>query len=440
MTAVVLPLVLAAVAAAWLAWQVDRIASVAEWIDNSDRVIALAAETGRLMVDQEMALRAFLSGDEAALERYQEASPEEDLQELQELVEQRAQVEKVRWLRWIHQGWSMHAEEAIANVSGWSDAARQARAAELDELRAVGAALVQEEKATRLAHVRRFEEQTATTTLGAVGLLALIAAAASSSSHRQIRLIVALARRERQARERAEEALRAKDAFLVNLSHELRTPLTPILAWVGILRTKRARDDVLDRGLALIEKCAKTETRIVDDLLDISRITAGKLHIVPETVDPAAAVRAAVDVTELSAQAKGVAIQARISSPLPMVLGDPERIHQVVCILLGNAVKFTPRGGHVEILADRSDGEVRIRVTDDGEGIPADFLPHVFESFCQADTSMKRAHGGLGLGLAIAKHVVEMHGGGLTVDSEGPSRGATFTLTLPARDAVPGPR
>jgi signal transduction histidine kinase len=440
LTAVVLPFVLAAIAAAWFAWQIARISAVADWIDSSDRVIALVAEAQRLVVDRELALRAFLfTEDPRTLAQYRRTSPDEDLDELERLLAGRpAQTAELHAFGDLYERSREQAEEAIESPSrGARVTLLRERKAFIDAIRARGAAIASSEKATRLEHSRRLERETRGTTLGAVSVLALLAAAASLSSRHQIRLIVSLVRREREALAQAQASLRAKDAFLTNLSHELRTPLTPLLGWVSLLRTKRLQGEVLERALALIERSARAEAQIVDEVLDISRMSAGQLRMAPVRVDPTAAVRAAVDVVELAARAKGITLEAAVAEPLPMILADPARLQQIAWILLGNAVKFTPRGGRVGLRLDRCAGGVRLRVTDDGEGIPADFLPHVFESFRQADASMKRAHGGLGLGLALVRHLVEAHGGEVDVASDGEGRGATFTVTLPEAAGPP---
>jgi signal transduction histidine kinase len=439
-SAVVLPIVLAVLAGSWFAWQMRRLSVAAGWVDGADQVIAQAGEAQRSVFDQQSALNAFLfTGSESFLDAYRRASPGEALDELEQLVaHEPAQAEETRALREAYGGWVRNAEEAIARpAQGRTAGAIRERRAVLDEVRARSAAVVAHAKSVRVARMRHLERQTWTTTLGAVTLLALLAVTASLSSRRQLRIIGALMQRERDALAQAQEALRAKDAFLANLSHELRTPLTPILGWVSIARSRRLQGEALERALASIERSARAEARIVDDVLDISRIAAGKLRIAPEPVDPAAFVGAAVEVVELSARARDITITTEIASPLPVILGDPMRLQQVVWNLLSNAVKFTPRGGRVEVRVEACRGGLRIRVHDNGEGLSASFLPHVFEYFRQADASLTRAHGGLGLGLAIVKHLVELHGGEVEAESPGPGRGATFTVKLPAARSAP---
>jgi PAS domain S-box-containing protein len=235
-----------------------------------------------------------------------------------------------------------------------------------------------------------------------------------------------------QARAEAEEANRAKDEFLSTLSHELRTPLTAILGWSHILRTTAPDPARIARGIAIIERNARSQVRLVEDILDVSRIVTGKLRLNPRAVDLRSVVRAALDVVRPSLEAKGTRLEVSIDPAALPIYGDPDRLQQIAWNLLSNAAKFTPKEGRIALTLARAGPSIVLRVADTGEGIVADFLPHVFERFRQADASATRAHGGLGLGLAIVKHLVDLHGGAITAESEGPGRGATFTVTLPA--------
>ena len=236
---------------------------------------------------------------------------------------------------------------------------------------------------------------------------------------------------EREAREKTQEALRTKDEFLSTLSHELRTPLTAILGWSGVLRARQTPPDTIARALSAIERNARAQAQIVDDILDVSRIVAGKFQLRLTTTDLCSVVRSALDVVRFAAESKGVRIEARVEAPEVRLIGDPDRLQQVVWNLLSNAIKFTPRHGHVEVRVARVGSRVRLQVRDVGEGISADFLHHVVERVRQADSRLKGAHGGLGLGLAIVKHLVDMHGGEVSAESEGAGKGALFTVTLP---------
>lgn len=237
---------------------------------------------------------------------------------------------------------------------------------------------------------------------------------------------------EQEARRAAEIANRAKDEFLTVLSHELRTPLTAILGWASILRTRKTDLPTLRRGLETIERNARVQARLVEDILDMSRIVTGKLRLSARAVDPVAIVRSALDVVRPSIEAKSLVVEEALDPGVGAIHGDPDRLQQIAWNLLSNAVKFTPKGGRIRVALERQSSLVRLVVADTGQGIAPEFLPHVFERFMQADASMSRAHGGLGLGLAIVKHLVDLHGGSITAESGGTGAGATFTVSLPA--------
>jgi signal transduction histidine kinase/ActR/RegA family two-component response regulator len=246
--------------------------------------------------------------------------------------------------------------------------------------------------------------------------------------------------RERQARREAETASRMKDEFLSTLSHELRTPLTAILGWAQLLRTREMSESKRQRALETIERNARAQTQLIEDLLDISRIVAGNLRLDVRLVEPLPMLEAALDAVRPAAEARGVRLALRVApdeGPLPV---DAERFQQVLWNLLTNAIKFTPAGGQVVVRLERGEGEARLDVEDTGQGIAPSFLPHVFERFRQADSSTTRTHGGLGLGLAIVRHVVEMHGGSVSAHSKGLGQGSTFRVTLPLTPScAPGP-
>jgi signal transduction histidine kinase/CheY-like chemotaxis protein len=249
---------------------------------------------------------------------------------------------------------------------------------------------------------------------------------------------------ERFARGEAERASQLKDEFLATLSHELRTPLNAIVGWAHILR-RTSNDPALAQAVGTIERNAKTQAKLIEDLLDMSRIMAGKVGLTLARVRLAEIVTAAADALRPVADAKGVHLSIDIAAAADAwVSGDAARLQQVVTNLLGNGIKFTPAGGRVEVRVTARASDAQILVRDTGQGIPEQFLPSVFERFRQADGSITRRHGGLGLGLSIAKHIVEMHGGAIAAASDGVDKGATFTVTLPlaengpARDAVIG--
>ncbi len=240
-----------------------------------------------------------------------------------------------------------------------------------------------------------------------------------------------LLRRAQQARAEAEAANRTKDEFLATVSHELRTPLNAMLGWVHLLQTGQLDAATRSHGLDVLARNTRTQARLIDDLLDVSRISAGKLGIEPRPIEPGPVVEAALEVARPAAQGKGITLDVRLDPAAGPISGDAVRLQQVVWNLLSNAVKFTPRGGRIEVRLERAGSFAELIVRDDGQGISPDFLPHVFERFRQADSSSTRAHGGLGLGLAIVRHLVELHGGEVLAHSDGPGRGATFRVCLP---------
>ena len=229
----------------------------------------------------------------------------------------------------------------------------------------------------------------------------------------------------------AQESSRLKDEFLATVSHELRTPLTSILGWAHILRTRGLGDAEAAKALETIERNARAQAQLIDDLLDVSRIITGKLRIDVQPVDPNFFIEAAVEAVRPAAEAKGVRLQRIMDTGAVTVSGDPVRLQQVVWNLLSNAIKFTPKGGRVQVRLERVNSHIEIGVIDTGAGIAPEFLPYVFDRFRQADQRTSRQHGGLGLGLAIVRHLVELHGGSVRAESPGKGHGSTFTVLLP---------
>jgi PAS domain S-box-containing protein len=242
---------------------------------------------------------------------------------------------------------------------------------------------------------------------------------------------------EQRARQEAEEASRLKDEFLATVSHELRTPLTAILGWVRMLRDGSLDQETAERALAAVERNANSQAQLVEDLLDISRIVSGKMHLDMRPLEPSSVIHAAVEAVKPAAQAKGIRLQLSIDPSAGPVAGDFERLQQVIWNLLSNAVKFTPAGGRVEVSLARHDSTAELTVRDDGRGITSEFLPYVFERFKQADSSITRAYGGMGVGLSIVKSITEMHGGTVRASSDGEGRGASFTVSLPLAARAP---
>jgi len=247
------------------------------------------------------------------------------------------------------------------------------------------------------------------------------------AEHERARLLV----REQSARAEAEAANRNKDEFLATLSHELRTPLTAILGWSHLMRTKGLNEDEFTRGLDTIERNARSQSQLIDDLLDVSRIITGKLQIERSPVDLSKVIEAAFDSIRPAAEAKAIRFETLLNGCDCRVFGDSTRLQQIFWNLFSNAVKFTPKGGQVNVSVSAVDSRVNVAVTDTGIGINADFLPFIFDRFRQADGSTTREHGGLGLGLAIVRHLVELHNGRVYVESGGKNLGSTFTIALP---------
>jgi signal transduction histidine kinase/CheY-like chemotaxis protein len=237
--------------------------------------------------------------------------------------------------------------------------------------------------------------------------------------------------RERAARDEAERLSALKDEFLATLSHELRTPLNAVLGWASMLQRGAKDEETLKRGLQTIERNARAQGQLIDDLLDMSRIISGNLRLDVQLLEPEKVIEAALGTLHPAAVAKRIDLRVDVARGLGLVLGDPGRLQQVMWNLLSNAVKFTPSGGMVQVMLGRDDQDVVIRVADSGIGIEPDFLPHVFDRFRQQDASITRKHGGLGLGLSIARQLIELHGGTINVASEGNHAGTTFTLRLP---------
>ncbi|HKX30960.1 MAG TPA: ATP-binding protein [Blastocatellia bacterium] len=239
--------------------------------------------------------------------------------------------------------------------------------------------------------------------------------------------------REQEAREMAEAVSRAKDEFIALVSHELRSPLNAMLGWARILKGGSVNADTLAHAVEVIERSARAQQKLIEDLLDAARIIKGKLRLETRPVDIVQVVESATDALRPAAEAKGIELRMAIRENNSIITGDPDRLQQVVWNLLSNAVKFTPEGGQVEVQLERADPYIEIAVSDTGKGIHRDFLPYLFNRFHQGDGSGTHRHGGLGLGLALVRHITELHGGTITAESEGEGRGAIFKVRLPLR-------
>ena len=246
----------------------------------------------------------------------------------------------------------------------------------------------------------------------------------------------------RASREQAEEANRLKDEFLATVSHELRTPLNAMLGWTRILRSGNINPESVERALEIVERNAKAQAQLIEDLLDVSRIVSGQMPLDVQPVDLTAVIHAAIDSVRLAADAKSIHLATILDSLGGPVSGDPTRLQQIIWNLLSNAIKFTPKAGRVQVQLERVNSHLEVTVSDNGIGISPEFLPHVFDRFRQADSTLTRLHGGLGLGLAIVRHLVELHGANIEAHSDGVGKGTTFTMRfplMPVRDATAFP-
>jgi signal transduction histidine kinase/ActR/RegA family two-component response regulator len=267
-----------------------------------------------------------------------------------------------------------------------------------------------------------------------IGCVSFVEVCRSSTVHESLVLKAETARaKEADTRAETERISRMKDEFLTTLSHELRNPLNAVLSWASLMRTQKMDQATLERGLETIERNARSQAKLIDDLLDMSRIVSGKMRLVVDELKLQPLVESAADVVGPAAAAKGITLRTDLDPQAGPISGDPERIRQILWNLLSNALKFTPKGGRIDVRLERINSHVSLSVTDTGQGIEPEFLPHVFERFRQADSSITRVQGGLGLGLGIAKHLVELQGGTIRVRSEGAGRGTAFIVNFPVR-------
>jgi PAS domain S-box-containing protein len=273
--------------------------------------------------------------------------------------------------------------------------------------------------------------------LGVIGFIAAASgrqfSALDQSLAEDLARRVALAVENGRLYQQAQEANRAKDEFLATVSHELRTPLNAMLGWARMLRGGKLDEATYARALETIERNAKAQAKLIEDILDVSRIIMGKLRLNFQPVELAPVIESVLDAARPTAENKGVLLESLLDPLSGSISGDPDRLQQVAWNLVSNAVKFTPKGGRIEVRLERPGSRIQLTVSDTGKGIRPDFLPHIFERFSQAESTSTRSHGGLGLGLAIVRHLVELHGGTVQAESQGEGRGATFVVTLPIR-------
>jgi signal transduction histidine kinase/CheY-like chemotaxis protein len=454
---VVLPLALAVLVAAVFVWQVSMLLSADARVDLYDQNIDRANEIQKLMVDMETGLRAYvITKDKKFLEPFVKAQQplDQDLTQLQQVSRDRPATSKlIAQISTQSKQWRDFATSVKAAV-GDDDKAQQlvvtAQGKEMmDAVRVSVNELVNSE--TNLGSQQKHRARvTAIIVLAtSIGICVFIGFLSAFLVRKQLLAVAGtysralkvaqdsefektqLLANERSLRSAAENANRMKDEFLSTLSHELRTPLNAILGWAQLLR--RGMDDPgeVSQGLETIERNARIQTQLIEDLLDMSRIISGKIRIDIQRVTPISFIEGAIRTIAPAAEAKGIRIEKVLDPLAGPVSGDPARLQQVVWNLLSNAVKFTPKGGKVQVVLERVNSHLEITIADTGQGIDPEFLPFVFDRFRQADATSTRKFGGLGLGLAIVKQLVELHGGTVRAKSGGKDRGATFVVHLP---------
>lgn len=405
----------------------------------------------RIYLDAETGQRGFIiTGDESFLEPYHEAQARltagggrlkaifgDDAQ----LFAMRAEIDALGAKKWVVMERGIAARRAGGPEAGAAEVRNgegktlmdqmRRRAEEIDErkIREIEAVLRDSERAKWVAALR-------TTASSAILGSALIGLYFFARMHLQEREAAREAMSKALAGERAAHSLAAqankmKDEFLALVSHELRTPLNAMLGWTSLLKEGAEDEKELREGLDTIDRNARAQARLVDDLLDVSRIISGKVRLVITEVNLRAVVASVIDALRPASTARGVTVEFRATSEPAEVLGDSDRLQQIVWNLLSNAIKFTPRGGRVTLSLEHRESTVALAVTDNGPGIRADFIPRIFERFSQGDASTTRGHGGLGLGLAITRHLIELHGGKISAESPGEGLGATFRVEIP---------
>lgn len=448
-TAVLLLPIAAVVVVTFLAYRaVERSRESNAWLLHTQEVLAALQTALATSVDAETGVRGYLVvGDSRYLEPFEraEASFGRILDNLAALTsdnaEQQLRIEELR-MQVTSLRRSLTEMINVKRTGGRIDGGMNDREranmdgvrANITALRAGELALLSNRTASDAAAIRRIYWMGLWIVGIAVGCLGWVyVLLANDAKHR-----LALASEQR-ARQETEEASRLKDEFLMTVSHELRTPLTAIHGWARMLSTGEVREDQRARALEVIERNARAQTQLVNDLLDASRAITGKLQLELAIVEMPEIVLAAVDAVRPTADAKRIGIRTRIDPHPGPVSGDAARLQQVLWNILSNAVKFTPQGGRVEVQVSRVGSFVEVAVSDTGPGISSSFLPHVFERFRQEHSGTTRAHSGLGLGLAIARHLTELHGGTVSAESGGPSPGATFRVRLPVAAVKQGP-
>jgi signal transduction histidine kinase len=439
--ALYLPLLFTALFAILVVGQVLWLRSSMARVERTTHALTNEQQVNRLLVDGQASLRGFLlTGSTTFLQRMDAAYAELPAAFAPldgEARQEPARAQSIAELRENAARWQAHEESTLALHRNGGDAV----GAELESEAAVQAARagiqsrIDSLQRERDAGERRVQACSELTLVGVAALAVAVGAALAAYVRRDLlgvgREYAGALEQAASACDEAEEANRLKDEFLATIGHELRTPLNAIMGWTALLRRRPEDPKTRGRAIDVIDRNARAQAKLVDDMLDVSRIVSGQLQLRVERFDLSSAVGAAVASLGPAARAKGVRIDVVVEPEVQTIGGDPKRLQQAVWNLVANAVKFTPAEGHVRITARRAGRQVEIRVADTGPGVPADFAPRLFARFQRGDNSATRSHGGLGLGLAIVRHLAELHGGTVHVESPGEEGGATFVLLLP---------
>ena len=433
----------------WLNTEVER-------VDHTDQVISAAQETLALMLDMETGIRGYLlTNDDSFLAPYQRAAPVMDgtFSELAGLVEDNPQqVAAASQLQKDYRDWQQLVMRMLPQErnAGVRDVAQVAAREQMDVVRRDFARFIGVEESVRKQRTASVQKVTRIVVVSSIAAALLLGVLVGMFTRRALRTVAGdfetalaesdgarvraegLAVENEQLYRQAQSASSAKDEFLATLSHELRTPLTAILGWSRLLQMQPGTPGDISTALSAIERSARSQAALIEDILDVSRIITGKMKLTVREVDLRDAVREAVESLRPAAAAKNIAID--VDAPDTLILSaDPNRLQQIIWNLLANSVKFSSAGPRIRVDAKRVRDDVVLRVTDEGCGIDSAFLPFVFDRFRQADSTSTREFGGLGIGLSVVKLLVELHGGGVRADSPGLGKGATFTVTFPVR-------
>jgi len=436
--AILLPAVAAVVVSAVFLGIIQRLLWETERLNHGEEVISTAEQIRQLVVDMETGVRGYLlANDRRFLEPYDGAS--KAFPELQHHLESLVSdnPEQRRRLAVINSDvaeWQRHAEQIMRS----HPAERELVVAKvmMDRVRTDVQVFLQAERALSIERARRLRQTTTAAIAITIALAAIAGAVLTVFIRGDLRQISA---RYESALQTAEHAAVVKDRLLATVSHELRTPLTSILGWSTLLRAQRADEETTKLALTSIEQSARLQSRLIEDLIDVSRAATGRLRMDITPIDLRQVLQNALETMKPAAEAKGLTISTSIAVADFKMMGDAARLQQVFWNLLSNAVRFTPSGGKIELQAVTDEASAVVRVTDNGVGIERQFLPHVFETFSQEKEPMQRSMG-LGLGLAIARRLVELHGGTIEAKSDGPGHGAEFTVRLPlSRESLSRP-